>query len=128
MPFPAKLNVPEFVRLEQNELTATLDVLRCSHTFHLYALLLTQMRFTDGQFLGGYDRLIELMTPPRPERGRRRPGPTLWQVRRAVDDLISVGLVHRGAANAAQGELRLHLGSRLKSPTKPLKAQPRPSN
>ncbi len=105
------------MRLEGAELAPLLQVLRDPLAVHLYLLLLVQMQYTDGAFLSSYARLIELMTPPAPERGRRRPAPTYKQVRRALDDLISVDLVQRGRDNAAQGQLRLWLVPR-KTPKK----------
>lgn len=113
-PLPAGLHLPEYMRLDQSELVTLLHVLRDPLAVTLYLLLLVQMTYTDGAFLSSYARLMELMTPPTPERGRRRAGPTYWQVRRALDDLVSVGLVRRGLDNAAQGQLRLHLTPRQK--------------
>lgn len=91
-----------------------LHVLRDSRAVHLFLLLLTQMRFTEGHFLSTYARLMELMTPPQPERGRRRSGPTYKQLRNALDVLVSVDLVRRGRDNEAQGQLRLWLAPRVK--------------
>jgi hypothetical protein len=95
-------------------LQTLLNKLRDPLAVHTYLLLLTQMVYTDGEFLGGYARLMELMTPPAPERGRRRDGPTYKQVRRAIDDLITCGLVTRGVKNEEQGQLRLFLAPRGK--------------
>lgn len=104
------IHLPEFLRFSQGELVALLHVLRDPLPMHLYALLRTQADFSSGHALQTYARLMDLMTPPQPERGRRRPGPTYDQLRRAVADLESVGLVQRDAANnEAQGQLRLHL-------------------
>lgn len=108
-PLPAALHTPDFLRLEGWELWELLNRLRDPIATSLYLLLLVQMRYTDGHFLGTYARLMDLMTPPIPERGRRRPGPTYKQLRNAVDDLIRAGLVKRGPKNAEQGELRLYL-------------------
>lgn len=124
-PLPATLHAPDFLRLEQVELSALLNKLRSPLAVHTYLLLLTQMRYTDGEFLGGYARLMELMTPPAPERGRRREGPTYKQVRTAVADLIAVGLVNRGDTNEEQGQLRLYMAPRGKAKAPTLKpAQP----
>lgn len=132
-PYPAAIHTPDFMRLEAGELVTLLQVLRDSRAAHLYLLLLTQMQYTSGEFLSSYARLIELMTPPSPERGRRRPGPTMKQVRTALDTLISVDLVRRGRDNEAQGQLRLRLASRARpkaapTPTKPPTATARPSH
>jgi hypothetical protein len=121
-PLPATLHAPAFLRLQHDELQTLLNKLRSPLALHTYLLLLTQMRYTDGEFLGGYARLMELMTPPAPERGRRREGPTYKQVRTAVADLITVGLVTRGEHNEAQGELRLFMTPRGNDNQRPTKA------
>jgi hypothetical protein len=123
----AALDLPEFMYLEGNELVTLLHVLRDPYSVHLYLLLLVQMRFTEGVFLGTYARLMDLMTPPKPERGRRLAGPTMWQIRRALADLVQCGLVRRGLGNEAQGELRLILSPR-KNPAKTKKVSARPAN
>lgn len=124
MTLPAALRVPEFLRLEQGELESLLHVLRDPLATQIYMLLLAHADFKTGEFLGGYHRLMELCTPPIPERGRRRPGPSYWQVRRVVDDLIKVHHVWRNAAsNEAQGQLRLKVTPRDKN-----SATPKPIN
>ncbi|MDP1740092.1 hypothetical protein [Polaromonas sp.] len=116
MTLPATLRVPEFLRLEQGELNSLLHVLRDPLATQIYLLLLAHTDFKTGEFLGGYHRLMELCTPPIPERGRRRPGPSYWQVRRVVDDLIKARHVWRNAAsNEAQGQLRLKIVPRDKN-------------
>lgn len=120
----AALHTPDFMRLEGHELVALLTVERDSLVLHTYLLMLTQMHYTSGEFLGGYARLMELMTPPAPERGKRRPGPSYWMVRNAIDRLEELGLVKRSLTNEAQGQLRIHLESRSK---KPQNVQPRPA-
>lgn len=126
-PLPATLHAPDFLRLEQTELAALLNKIRSPLAVHTYLLLLTQMVYTSGEFLGGYARLMELMTPPAPERGRRRDGPTYKQVRTAVDDLIAVGLVHRGDTNEEQGQLRLFMTPRGKAKAAPLRPAAAPA-
>lgn len=126
-PLLAHLETPAFMRLDGAELVTLLQVLRDPLAVHLYLLLLVQMRFTEGEFLSSYARLMELMTPPTPERGRRRVGPTYKQLRRALDDLVATGLVNRGSDNQSQGQLRLHLQPR-KTPTKPSNAKTRPAH
>ena len=99
--------------LEHEELRVLLHVLRDPLATHVHMLLLTHSNFATGEFLGGYHRLMELCTPPQPERGKRRPGPSFEQLRRVVRDLIAHALVMRNAAaNAAQGQLRLQLKPR----------------
>lgn len=119
------------MRLEGTELVTLLQVLRDPLAVHLYLLLLVQMKFTEGHFLSTYARLMELMTPPTPERGRRRCGPSYKQVRLALDALVSVDLVRRGSDNESQGQLRLRMAARTKpkaiqTPTKTTTAKPRP--
>lgn len=121
-PLPATLHAPDFLRLTRDELQSLLNKLRDPIALHTYMLLLTQMVYTEGEFLGGYARLMELMTPPAPERGKRREGPTYKQVRRAVDDLIAVGLVTRGDKNEEQGQLRLFMAPRGKPKAAPVRA------
>ena len=123
-PLPATLHAPDFLRLDRVELAALLNKLRDPLAVHTYLLLLVQMSYTQGEFLGGYARLMELMTPPPPERGRSKPGPTYKQVRTAVDDLIAVGLVTRGDQNESQGQLRLYMAPRGGKPKKPTVRKP----
>ena len=113
-PFAATVHTPEFMRLEGAELVTLLQVLRDPLAVHLYLLLLVQMRYTSGEFLSSYARLMELMTPPQPERGRRRSGPTYKQCRTALESLIACRLVRRGSSNESQGQLRLRLAARTK--------------
>lgn len=115
----AALDLPDFMRLEGLELVTLLHVLRNPLSVHLYLLLLVQMSYTEGHFLASYARLMDLMTPPSPERGRRRAGPTMKQIRNALDALIAVDLVRRGRDNEAQGQLRLWLAPRKKKTRKP---------
>jgi hypothetical protein len=117
-PLLAALHTPEFMRLEGLELVTLLSVLRDPLAVHMYLLLLVQMNYTEGHFMATYARLMDLMTPPVPERGRRRKGPSLKQVRNALDSLISVDLVRRGRDNESQGQLRLWLAPRIKKTKK----------
>lgn len=82
-------------------------VLRDSVAAHVYMLIYAHCVFTTGEFLGSYARLMELCTPPQPERGKRRPGPSMWTLRRCIDDLEAHGLIRRGTGNEAQGQLRI---------------------
>lgn len=118
MPLPATLFVPDFLREEKYELHVLLAILRDGNTTQVYLLLLAHADFDTGEFLGGYHRLMELCTPPQPERGRRRSGPSLRQMRNIVDDLENYDLVRRDKAkNAAQGQLRLWVSPRKKGST-----------
>jgi len=115
MPLPATLFAPGFIQFSELELRALLNQIRDPITVHIYFLIVTQSDFKTGELITNYPRLIELCTPPQPERGRRLPAPTLWQVRRAIDWLIQANLVKRNAeSNEAQGTLRLHVRSRQK--------------
>jgi hypothetical protein len=120
-PYAAKFSPPEFLRLDQREIGALLDTLRDPLATQVFMLVLAHGLFENGEFLGGYARLMELCTPPQPERGRRRAGPTYKQLRRAIDDLVAANLLWRNASsNAAQGQLRLR--------AVPRKTKARPAN
>ena len=122
--FGAALHVPEFLQFEKYELQTMLNVLRDPLTSHVYLLLLAGSDFKTGEFLGGYHRLMELCTPPQPERGARRAGPTYDQLRRVIDDLTKVSLAKRDTAkNHDQGQLRLQLIPREKIGT-PVRIDP----
>lgn len=124
MPLPATLHAPEFLRFEHVELQALLNQVRDPLCVHLFFLITSQADFKSGHLLTNYARLIELCTPPQPERGRRMTPPTLKQVRRALDWLIEARLVKRDAAhNAAQGMLHLYVRKR----SKPVRAKARPA-
>ena len=108
---PASFKTPNFARLDKVEIHYLFNVLRDATTAYIYLLIKMHADYKTGEFCNGtYKRLIELATPPKPERGRGLPGPSLEQVKRAVCDLISVGLLSRDAeSNAAQGMLRLQV-------------------
>jgi hypothetical protein len=106
----AGLHLPDVIALDRDELDPLLRVLRAPLAFHLYGLLRVQADFSTGHVLTEYARLMDLMTEPSPERGRRVSGPTYEQVRRAVRLLEASGLVRRDTdANALQGQLRVYL-------------------
>lgn len=107
MPRLATLWVPDFLRFDDWELNQLLHCLHDPLATHVYFLIRVHADFKSGHYLGGYARLIELCTPPQPERGQRRPGPSMRQVRRVIDDLIAVKLLERGDQNQSQGQLRL---------------------
>lgn len=108
----AKLHTPEYLRLDKGELSTVLDMLRDPLVSHVFLLLQAFSDFSTGEFLGTYARLMDLCTPPEPERGKRREGPSYKQLRRAVDDLVAVGMAARGETNETQGQLRLYLAPR----------------
>jgi hypothetical protein len=107
---PASFKTPNFARIEQVEIHYLFNVFREATTAYIYQLIKMHADYKTGEFLGNYPRLVALSTPPKPERGRSVPGPSLEQVTRAVRDLISVGLLSRDAENnTAQGQLRLQV-------------------
>lgn len=106
-PLPASFFPARFMNLDGEVLRLLFNVLRDPTATHIYMLVRGHSVFTSGEFLGSYARLIELCTPPQPERGKRRAGPSMWTVRRCVDDLIRLGLIERGTGNEEQGQLRL---------------------
>lgn len=115
MPLPATLFAPDYLTFENVELKALLNTLRDPLCIALYFLITTQADFKTGELVTNYPRLIELCTPPAPERGRRLPGPSLEQVRRALRWLEGANMVKRNtAANEAQGTLRLRIRKRKK--------------
>jgi hypothetical protein len=119
MPLPVTLRTPQFLWINARELQVLYSILRHPLAASLYMLIVIHSDFESGEFLGNYARLIELLTPPQPERGRRRPAPSLKTVRVALDDLIDCGLVRRGLKNLEQGQLRLKVTPR-KFPKNPI--------
>lgn len=115
MPLPATLFAPDYLTFENVELKALLNTMRDPLCIALYFLIVAQSDFKTGELITNYPRLIELCTPPAPERGRRLPGPSLEQVRRAMRWLESCNLIKRNKeANEAQGTLRLRVRKRQK--------------
>lgn len=120
MPLPATIFTPDYIRFEGVELQPLLNGLRDPLCVHLFFLIVTQADFKTGHLVTNYARLIELCTPPQPERGRRMTAPTLKQVRRALDWLEGANLLKRNAEeNAAQGMLKLSVRRRNKPQSKP---------
>lgn len=116
-PLVAALHVPKFLYLGQKELRALLNVLHDGVATRLYLILLAESDFKTGEILTSYARLMDLCTPPRPEKGGRGQGPTYQKIRYAIEQLITYGLVKRNAEkNEAQGMLRLYVKRRQKAP------------
>lgn len=108
-PLPATYFPARYLHTDQAELAALFNQLRDPLCTHLYLLIEGHSVFDTGEFLGSYAALMELCTPPQPERGRRRPGPTMRVLRRAVDDLVAMGMLERGKTNQEHGQLRLFI-------------------
>lgn len=106
-PLPATFFPPAFTYLAEE--FPILVTLQDPIAGWLYILIKGHCVFNTGEFLGSYARLMELMTPPQPERGKRRSGPSYKTLRRCIDDLERVGLLKRSTSNEAQGQLRLWL-------------------
>ena len=106
----AFINPPRTVAFDQLELVALLT-LKDALAYAVYFLFRNVCDFEDGSIPPmTYAQLIGLLTPPRPERGRRAPGPSYEQLRRVMRDLELVDLIVRDSAgNAAQGQLRATL-------------------
>lgn len=111
---PTLTRAPEFIRWERREMEA-LNALAFPLAGWVYFVLMQHSDFETGEFLGGYPRLMELSTEPRPQQGPRVKGPTYDQMRRAVRALVDTGLVRRGDNNSRQGQLRLYLIPRRRS-------------
>lgn len=110
MPKPSGVRAPRFVTLVQRELVTLLHVDRTGAALQVYMLLLCISDFKTGQILTSYDYLQEMTQPPMREKGGRRGGLSIDQIRRVVARLIEYGLVKRNAAaNEAQGQLRLYV-------------------
>jgi hypothetical protein len=107
---PALLHPPERIVLRKDEMLL-LRSLSDYTTRGLYEALREMADFETGEiFPITYAQLKALGTPPKPQQGRPRPGPTYDVLRRMVYDLEAVGLVVRDrGANQAQGQLRLML-------------------
>lgn len=130
-PLPAKrLHVPEFLRYTRQEMHAIVNLAKHELAGGLYLLLCIGSVFkgpTAGEVLTTYAHLQAALRPPKPERGKWAPEPTLKRVRTALAALEAVGLVHRDTErNAAQGQLRLYLSMRqaAKPVARPAKKAP----
>ena len=106
-PLPATYFGPKYIHLDNPEICALLGHLRDPICTQLYLLIRGHSVFETGEFLGSYAGLMEMCTPPQPERGKRRLGPSMWTMRRSIDDLVRFGLLQRGSTNEAHGQLRL---------------------
>jgi hypothetical protein len=120
----ATIRVPEFLRLEKVvDLNTLANVLRSPLATRIYILMLCGADFHTGELTTTYKRFVALCTEPKPERGPRPPPPTYWQVRRAIEQLIEVGLVARDpTSNEALQQLRIAVIPRAKATGK--KARP----
>ncbi len=113
MPLPATVKTPKFIILQQAEMKILFNDLRNLLYTQIYMLLVVHSDFNTGEILTNYARLEELCTPPVREKGGRGKGPTERQIRYALEQLITYGLVKRNAQkNEAQGMLRLYVRKR----------------
>lgn len=113
MPLPATVTTPQFIILQRLEMKVLFNDLRNALYTQIYMLLVVHSDFTTGEILTNYARLEELCTPPVREKGGRGKGPTERQIRYAIEQLITYGLVKRNSQkNEAQGMLRLYVRKR----------------
>lgn len=111
-PRPNAIKVPPKVVFTDTEGNVLCNKLHDLATLGLYFLLRNLADFETGEVLGltDYAGLIAISTPPRPQKGPRRPPPSYEQLRRMLRELEAFGLVSRDKErNAAQGQLRLYL-------------------
>lgn len=121
-PLPAVYRAPRFINREQGELHVLHNNLRDPLCTHLLNIIESYIVFETGEFLGSYAALIDLCTPPQPERGPRRKGPSMRVIRRAIDDLEHAGLLRRGSKNMEHGQLRLFVTKLASKPAPKPKA------
>lgn len=107
----ATVNLPDFLLLHQREMRAALNT-GCRTCMALMWIIALHSDFKTGWFLGSYARLQALMTPPRPERGPQPEGPSLKEVRTAVDKLIQAEVLWRDPSNLHNKQLRLRIWPR----------------
>ena len=69
VPRLADLRAPLFLRQDQSELNLIYHVLRDHLAGHVFGLLCIHADFKTGELCTTYARLIDLLTPPQPERG-----------------------------------------------------------
>ena len=107
----ATFKSPDFVLFHGREVDAVINT-GSPVVAMLMLLIIGHSTFKTGWFLGSYKRLQELMTPPKPERGPSDPGPSIQQVRTAIDKLIAAGVLWRDASNLHNKQLRLRVWPR----------------
>ena len=107
----ANVNLPDFLLLHRREMQAALNT-GCMTCMALVWLIAVHSDFKTGWFLGSYRRLRELMTPPKPERGPKPAGPSLQEVRTALDKLIAAQVLWRDASNLHNKQLKLRVWPR----------------
>lgn len=105
------LNPPEVLVLRRDELLQ-LRKLSDYTTRGFYEALCELSDFETGEVYrdASIAALQAFGTPPRPQQGPRRAGPSYEQIRRMLRELEALGLVRRDPAfNAAQGRLLMVL-------------------
>jgi hypothetical protein len=119
----ATIKAPRYLRQEQWELDAILNKCRSPLATRIFLLVLAGADFRSGELTTFYKRLVALCTEPKPERGPRKPPPSYWEVRQAVDQLGELGLLVRDTGeNAALQQLRVAVQPRSSGSVK--KARP----
>lgn len=122
-PFPVPRQfAPEFLTLSHVELEAMWNKCGNAVAERMYPRLAGRAVFKGPRkgFVEGptghpltYAWLQEVLRPPKPEKGQWPAGPTLKQIRTALDALQAAGLIARDrSANQAQGQLHLFLPHR----------------
>lgn len=104
--YRSEIWMPEWIRFDHAELIAVAN-LRNPIAWHVYLYVVAYSDFATGEFLGKYQILQSYLTPDAPQRGPRGKGPTMWALRKAVDQMIDAHILRRGSTNEEQGQLRL---------------------
>lgn len=93
--------------IHKDDVNQLLQAIREPLPCQVYLLLLVNCD-AGGLVKTSYASLIDLCTPPRPERGRSLPKPSMHQMRRAVGLLEAANMVYRNAEqNITTGHLWL---------------------
>lgn len=110
-PKPATFKSPDFILAHGREFDAVIST-GCRTCFAIMWLIIGHSEFKTGWFLGTYHRFQALLTPPKPERGPQQKGPSLQEVRTAIDKLIAAGVLWRDASNLHNKQLKLRIWPR----------------
>lgn len=110
-PKQATFKSPDFILAHGREFDAVINT-GCRTCFAIMWLIIGHSEFKTGWFLGTYHRFQALLTPPKPERGPQQKGPSLQEVRTAIDKLIAAGVLWRDASNLHNKQLKLRVWPR----------------